>query len=65
MGSMSEKCKTVEGLLIGAAGVVFLLFGLGSLAGDTTHIVAGILLLLVGLGRLMHSSNMCPMCKPK
>ncbi|MBI2971808.1 MAG: hypothetical protein HYY37_05305 [Candidatus Aenigmarchaeota archaeon] len=65
MGGMGGTCMTVSGLLVLGAGATLLAFGMGSVAGNTAHLVAGALFALVGLGEIMHGMGMCPMHKGK
>lgn len=61
---MCDTCQTISGLLVAAAGLVFVLFGFGStFNGMSAHQVAGALLFLFGLSLLFHSAGMCSMCK--
>lgn len=53
----------VTGLLTAVAGLVLLLYGLGTMTDAMlVHIVAGLCLLLNGLAVLVHKMGMCPMC---
>ncbi len=65
MGKTSGMWCTCKGLLIMAAGVVLMLFGLGMVDSTTAHIFVGAALALTGLGALIHCVGMCPMCKAK
>jgi predicted cobalt transporter CbtA len=60
---MDKTCGVITGLLVLVAGVLFLLSGIGQLAGATASLASGVLLALVGLSVIVHSMRMCPMCK--
>jgi hypothetical protein len=56
-------CGTVSGLLVLVAGLVLLLASLRMLDSTTSTMIAGAALALYGLGAIVHTANMCPMCK--
>ncbi len=60
---MCPMCGTVSGLLVLVAGIVLLLASLAMLDSKTSGLIAGAALALYGLGAIVHTANMCPMCK--
>ncbi len=60
---MCPLCGTVSGLLVLVAGAVLLLSSLAMLGQTTSMMIAGAALALYGIGALVHTANMCPMCK--
>lgn len=60
---MSPLCGTVSGLLVLVAGAAMLLSALSTLNSATSMLIAGAALALYGLGAVVHTANMCPMCK--
>ena len=60
---MCPVCSTVSGLLVLVAGVVFLMASLAMLDSKTSGLIAGLALALYGLGAIVHTANLCPMCK--
>ena len=56
---------TVSGLLVGLAGVFFLMFGLGMTGAALTHQVAGVSLLVWGVMEVVHAFQKCPFCAGK
>jgi len=59
---MCGSCTKITGAMVFVAGLAFLMFGIGSLDGKTTHQLAGVLLSIVGLGFIFHGAGMCPVC---
>lgn len=60
---MHGMCTTITGVLVGVAGVSFLLFGLNSVSAMIAHVVSGAALTIVGISFLVHGAGMCSKCK--
>lgn len=66
MGCMGSTCKMVSGLLVAVAGLMLLLYGLGSMTDAMLVFkVAGACILLNGLAIVVHKMGLCPMCASK
>lgn len=62
-GGMCMACGAITSVVILLAGLVFFLAGYGVGNPTMDWEIGGILLLLYGLVKLVHSLNLCPMCK--
>ncbi|NUN11622.1 hypothetical protein HUU53_03170 [Candidatus Micrarchaeota archaeon] len=59
---MGKTCKIVLSVLATAAGLSLAGVSWGWFNTNTGLMYAGVLFVLYGLGKLVHSMHMCPMC---